>query len=207
MIAPPKPPSHDELEALIKEARARQLRRRLLGAAGIVIAAAIGLSIYAFVSAGKPDNIVQPPAQGGRASVSTCRSSQLGMSIGGQPATQMVLGGAVLTNTGGVTCSLPNHRPVVRITWQGKPMQVPQPVPRPGEVQSGTPVQVLAPGAKALISMRWGNWCGSRPSGLPTFRLLFGHGLTLSAPGLGVPPCGDPGAPGFLDVSRPLRQT
>jgi len=46
MIAPPKPPTHDELEALIKEARARQLRRRLLGAAEIAIAAAIGLSVY-----------------------------------------------------------------------------------------------------------------------------------------------------------------
>ena len=38
MIAPPKPPAHDELEALIKEARERQLRRRLLGAAGIAVA-------------------------------------------------------------------------------------------------------------------------------------------------------------------------
>ena len=44
MTAPPKPPPHDELEALIKEARARQLRRRLLGAAGIAVAAATGLS-------------------------------------------------------------------------------------------------------------------------------------------------------------------
>jgi hypothetical protein len=47
MIAPPRPPSHDELEALIKEARARQLRRRLLGAASIATAAAAGLGIYA----------------------------------------------------------------------------------------------------------------------------------------------------------------
>jgi hypothetical protein len=38
MIAPPKPPSHDEREALIKEARARQLRRRLLGAASMAMA-------------------------------------------------------------------------------------------------------------------------------------------------------------------------
>jgi hypothetical protein len=46
MIAPPRPPSHDDLEALIKEARERQLRRRLLGAAGVAIAAAVGLSLY-----------------------------------------------------------------------------------------------------------------------------------------------------------------
>ncbi len=49
MLAPPKPPSHDELEALIKEARARQLRRRLLGSAGIAIAAALALGIYAAI--------------------------------------------------------------------------------------------------------------------------------------------------------------
>src|SRR5262249_27889924 len=50
MIAPPRPPSHDELEALIKEARARQLRRRLLGAAGVAIAAAVALGAYALAS-------------------------------------------------------------------------------------------------------------------------------------------------------------
>jgi Protein of unknown function (DUF4232) len=51
MIAPPRPPSLDDLEALIKEARARQLRRRLLGAAVIAVAAAVGVGIYA-VAAG-----------------------------------------------------------------------------------------------------------------------------------------------------------
>jgi Protein of unknown function (DUF4232) len=50
MIAPPKPPAPDELEALIKEARERQLRRRLLGAAGVAVAAAVGLSLYASFS-------------------------------------------------------------------------------------------------------------------------------------------------------------
>jgi hypothetical protein len=50
MIAPPRPPSHDELEALIKEARERQLRRRLLGAAGVAVAAAIGLGAYALAA-------------------------------------------------------------------------------------------------------------------------------------------------------------
>jgi hypothetical protein len=116
----------------------------------------------------------------------------------------MVLGGALITNTGGEACALPTARPVVRITWQGKPIQVRQPVPRPGEVQSGTAAHVLAPGAKAVISMRWTNWCGRRASGLPTFQLLLGHQLRLSGPGLGVPRCIGPGVPGFLDVSRAL---
>jgi uncharacterized protein DUF4232 len=206
MIAPPRPPSHDELEALIKEARARQLRRRLLGAAGIAIAAALGLSVYAFATGGSPASIAQPPANGGRAaSPPPCSASQLTMSTGGQGSTQMLLGGAVIANTGGHACTLPTGRPVVRLTWHGSPMRVPQPAPKPGEVQSGRPAHVLVPGAKALISMRWGNWCGRRLSGLPTFKLLFGHTLTLSAPdNLGVPRCIGPGFPGFLDVSRPL---
>ncbi len=46
MIAPPSPPLHEDLELLIKEARDRQLRRRLIGAAGIAIAAAVSLGIY-----------------------------------------------------------------------------------------------------------------------------------------------------------------
>jgi hypothetical protein len=52
MLAPPLPPSPDEREALIREARARQLRRRLLGAAGVAVAAAFGLSAYAITIGG-----------------------------------------------------------------------------------------------------------------------------------------------------------
>src|SRR3954462_15978990 len=46
MIAPPRSPSPDEIEALIKEARERQLRRRLLAAAGSAVAGALGLGVY-----------------------------------------------------------------------------------------------------------------------------------------------------------------
>jgi hypothetical protein len=203
MLAPPRPPSHDELEALIKEARARQLRRRLLGAAGVAIAAALGLGVYALTVQGDGD--ARSTRRSASAGPPLCSGSQLTMSIGGQGATSMVLGGAQITNAGGQACALPRGRPVVRITWQGTPMHVREPVPKPGEVQSGRPAHVLAPAARALVSMRWGNWCGARMSGLPTFTLLFGHHLTLSAPdGLGVPPCIGPGMPGFLDVSQPL---
>jgi hypothetical protein len=54
MIAPPKPPAPDELEALIKEARERQLRRRLLGAAALAVVAAAGLGIYALAAGSNP---------------------------------------------------------------------------------------------------------------------------------------------------------
>src|SRR2546423_6429846 len=99
MIAPPKPAPHDELEALIKEARERQLRRRLLGAAGVAIAAALGLSVYAFIGGASPSDLSQPPAEGGRASAPLCRSSQLSGSAFFQGATQTMLGGVSITNT------------------------------------------------------------------------------------------------------------
>jgi hypothetical protein len=206
MLAPPRPPSHDELEALIKEARARQLRRRLLGAAGVAIAAAIALSVYAFFTAGGVETAAGPPADHGRSGAPFCRSTQLTTRIGGQGATQMVLGGAVITNSGEQACALPTSRPLVRITWHGRPMHVRQPVPRRGEVQSGRPAHILGPGARALVSMRFASWCGFRAPGLPTFRLVFGRRLTLLASGLGVPRCNaGPGTRGLLDVSRPLR--
>jgi hypothetical protein len=50
-----KPPSDEELEALIKEARARQLRRRLLGAVGVVLAAATAFVSYALVAGQGPE--------------------------------------------------------------------------------------------------------------------------------------------------------
>ena len=46
MLAPPRPPAHDDLEALIREARARQ-RRRWIGAAAlvaVVAGVAVGIS-------------------------------------------------------------------------------------------------------------------------------------------------------------------
>jgi hypothetical protein len=52
MIAPPKPPSQDELEALIREARERQLRRRLFATAAVAIAAGVGLAVWAALPGG-----------------------------------------------------------------------------------------------------------------------------------------------------------
>lgn len=51
MIAPPKPPSSDELEALIKEARARQ-RRRWLGGAALVAAMAALVNVAFAIGGG-----------------------------------------------------------------------------------------------------------------------------------------------------------
>lgn len=50
MLAPPRPPHPDELEALIREARARQRRRRLGAAALIAALAGAALGLYSIVA-------------------------------------------------------------------------------------------------------------------------------------------------------------
>jgi hypothetical protein len=52
IVAPPPviPPEQDQLEALIREARARQRRRRLLGAATLAVAAGAALSVHSVLA-------------------------------------------------------------------------------------------------------------------------------------------------------------
>jgi hypothetical protein len=205
MIAPPKPPSHDELEALIKEARARQLRRRLMGAAGVAIAAALGLSIYAFLTGRSVGPVA--PANAGRASGSPCQASQLSATAGWQGATQSMLGGAGITNTSGVVCSLPRGRPAVQITWQGRTLPVRERKP-PTPFGPGRPLRILEPGAKATIYLQWWNYCGP-PVDIkvpPVVYLRFGNGLVVPATATvqwGVPYCNGVGSGSTLFVSGP----
>lgn len=204
MIAPPRSSSHDELELLIKEARARQLRRRLLGAAGVAIAAALGLSVYAIVGGGSIKDIAQPQARGGRVTGPLCQASQLSVSAGLQGATQSLAGGATLTNTGQGTCSLPRVRPLVRISLDGKTLRVRE-RPFPYRISPGRPVaRVLMPHEHAAIFMQWWNWCGK--TGAATMTLRFGRGLTITAPErIGEPTCIGTGAgPSRLYVSPPF---
>ena len=52
VLSPPEEPRQDELELLIREARARQRRRWLLFAAGLALAAGIGLAVSAVIPGG-----------------------------------------------------------------------------------------------------------------------------------------------------------
>jgi Domain of unknown function (DUF4232) len=202
MIAPPKAPSQDELELLIKEARARQLRRRVLGAAGVAIAAAIGLSVHAYVTGGAVNTVA--PANAGRASGPLCRESQLSATtfLGG--ATGSELGGARITNAGAAACALPSAPPLVRIFWQGAAM----PARQVGMAVSGaTPVRVLAPGDRAFIYLQWRNWCGKPSEGTiirPVFQLRFAGGALVDAHAqdMSPPRCDVPGS--TIAVSSPL---
>jgi hypothetical protein len=204
MIAPPKPPSHDELELLIKEARERQLRRRLFGTAGIAIAAALGLSVYAFVTGGSVNSVT--PANAGRASAPLCRSSQLSAAAGFQGATQTMLGGVTLQNISAIPCSLPTRRPQMRISWRGKPLPTQERKMTTGP--TWPLARVLVPGAKTEVFFQWLSCGGSGPKAAvrPTFALRFGNHLLVTARSKDVTPafCGGLGGTRFLDVSRAL---
>ena len=204
MIAPPRPPSHDELEALIKEARQRQLRRRLLGTAGVAIVAALALSVYALVTGGSANGVA--PANAGRASAPICQSSQLSATAGFQGATQTMVGGVTLQNTGAVSCSLPSVRPGMTISWRGEELPTQE---RKMTTGPRWPLaRVLPPGAKADVFFQWLSCGGSGPKAAvrPTFALSFGHGLRVTARSEDVTPafCGGLGGARFLDVSRAL---
>jgi uncharacterized protein DUF4232 len=194
MIAPPKPTSHDEIEALIREARQRQLRRRLLGAAGIAIAAALGLGAYALTIGNGGQASSKSASPIGAAPL--CRSSQLSASAGLNGAAGTMLGPATLTNTGGSMCSLPTGRPTVHILWRGRVLGVRE---TDGTRLFQAPgVQMLAPHASAVITMEWSNWCGKPREGTvirPTFQLRWTDGLVVDAtdrPALTPPRCGSP---------------
>lgn len=205
MIAPPRPPTPDELQALIKEARERQLRRRLLGAAAVAVAAAVGLSIYAFVTSGSVSGVT--PANADRAGAPLCRSSQLSASAGWQGATQSMLGGAGITNTSDSACSLPAGRPAVNISWQGRTLAVRERGPSP-VFPAGKALQVLEPRATATVYLQWWNYCGPAVNIKvpPVVHLRFGDRLVVRAWGSeqwGVPYCNAPNAASTLYVSDP----
>jgi Protein of unknown function (DUF4232) len=203
MIAPPRRPSQDEVEALIKEARERQLRRRLLGAAGVAIVSALGLSVYAFATGGSVNPVA--PANAGRATGAFCRASQLSATVGWQGATQSMAGGTTLTNTSNVVCSLPTGQPILRIRWQGRTLALRE---RRFAPPPGKPVRILEPGAEATIFLQWWNYCGTAVTRKvpPTVYLRFPDGLAVSALATqqwGVPFCNAPGAPSTIYVSGP----
>jgi hypothetical protein len=200
MIAsPPRPPSQDELEALIKEARERQLRRRLVRAAGVATAAALGLGVYALWGTGSPARSRSSSRTSSPAAGSVCRPSQLVTSVNfyGGIGSGGYFGGATIRNASGTTCILPRSAPSVQISWRGTPRLIRQTTFRPPDHRL---VRLLRPGATAMIYMVWQNWCASahlqvsrgglalRP---PTVIFTFGLGraLAVTAPFVGAPSC------------------
>jgi hypothetical protein len=209
MIAPPKPPAQDELEALMKEARARQQRRRLLGAAGVAIAAALALGIYAItLGGGSTQSVGSAPL--GSGGIPPCRSAQISSSLDIPDGLTGLTAWLILANHGSTPCSLPLQPPAVRITWRGSALPTHEVQGRDLVDASWEPiriVRVLQPKQRAAINFDWKNFCGNpRPSNraIPTYRFRFNRDLVLRAP-FGPPAsCLNPGAPPTLLVSRPI---
>jgi Protein of unknown function (DUF4232) len=204
MIAPPKPPTPGDPEALIKEARARQLRRRLLGAAGVAMAAAIGLVVYASTVGDGG----QSPAGASNAAAPLCRSLQLSGSAYLQGASGTMLGGVAIRNTSALECSLPSGRPAARMSWDGQWLPTRE---RTMAAPAGfSDAGVLAPGAKAVVLWQWWSCGGPGPRAAvrPGFQLRFGHGLVVIARSTDVTPafCSGLGGTRNLDVSSPLTE-
>jgi hypothetical protein len=123
MIAPPKPPSRDELEALIKEARERQFRRRLLATVSVALLAAVGLAIYAFTAGGGAQGSLTTGSPGGAAPI--CRSSQLSVGAIWDGAAGHLFNFFTITNRGAGACSgakrTPDHSPHTgRVATEGR---------------------------------------------------------------------------------------
>lgn len=203
----------DETEALIKEARERQLRRRLLGAASIAIAAAAGLSVYALATAGDArTTYVSPPPL--RATV--CRASQLSASFGSGGAAGLSLGGLVIGNTAGRSCSLPAGRPVVHVMFRGRLLPTRERSWGADQQFGPRAGRVLRPGARAFFEVGWRGSCPN-PAAAPesrraTLLVRFRGGLRLAVPdlaadrGVSLPGCGESVQPRpWIAVSDLLR--
>lgn len=192
----------------MKEARQRQLRRRLLGAAGVAVAAAIALGIYAFTIGNSNRDTGAAPI--GPGDVPLCRSSQISVSI---PMLSGVIeegrtGLFVMTNKSGSRCSLPLRPPRASVSRHGARLPVRQVGGRGIVLGSWEPLRethLLKPGGRAAISSYWQNWCGShsyRPVFTEHFR--FDNKLAVSFPIGPHPFCSDRGGPSTIRVSRPL---
>lgn len=161
MLVSPKPPPHDELEALIKEARARQLRRRLLAVAVVAISAGIGLSLHALV--GGDSN---PSATGGSAGggVPACRAPQLATVAEGGQGMGAGHGGASfqIVDTSSNACVLPAGLPAMTFTLRGRTVPMEERLLRPPYSGLGPRAgHVLTPGRKVTYIADWSGACQS----------------------------------------------
>lgn len=205
MLAPPKPPPHDQLELLIKEARARQLRRRLLAAAGVAIITAFGLSAYALATGG--GGHAEQTVGFASGGLPLCRSTQLSTSAGFGAAAGTVFDPVTVANTSSYACSLPEGIPHLQIVFRGKVLPTKERPWTTGPSGFGVPAgHVLPPGRKAFVEVSWRDFCphpaAAPQTGSVTIALRFADGLRTTA--LQIPPdVPGPSLPGCGEVLRP----
>ena len=162
MLAPPRPPTLEETEALIREARARQRRRQLIGAGLIAVAAASALAIGAGLQVNNPTNTRSRTGRPASASaLPSCRSDQLRLTApkGWGAAAGSLIAGFTLTNTSGSSCAVAGWPAVQRLSRAGQP--IPVTVQRWVYTQRGpAPYRVvrLRPGGAATFPVTGQDW-------------------------------------------------
>lgn len=192
------PPPQDELELLIREARARQRRRWILGAAAAAVSAAVALGAYAAVPGG---GSAEQQAASGKSAAPTkpprCRSDQLRLSVPKMwgAAAGTLIEWFTLTNTSNATCAVAGWPGVRRLDAAGHP--IPMRIVRAVYVQSGPapfrPVP-LKPGATATFSALGEDWNHRLDRACPQAETLQveprgGGGWLSVAPPHGIPAC------------------
>lgn len=186
MLAPPtRPPTDEQLEALIREARARQLRRRLAGAAVVAGTAAALVGIYAIVgghgSAARQGDDRQPPVT----SLHRCRPGQLRVAERGDGA---YTGHSVidfsLGNVSTTPCTL-RGRPRVQLVMRGGRLRAGD-VYRLRNVHRGVTVPprtvVLRPGGAASFLVVVVNQVG-RAGPMPSRFCAWSRSFLITSPG------------------------
>jgi hypothetical protein len=154
MLAPPKPPPQDELDALIREARERQLRRRVLAAAAVAVAAAASLGIYAALF-GSSARTARSASEGHAA---TCSLNALALSLQTQGTATQSVTFLTLRNTQRPTCSI-TAPAVFEITENGHPAPV---VGNPLRARLHATLRQARSSSWPQSGIWWANWCGSR---------------------------------------------
>jgi Protein of unknown function (DUF4232) len=189
MIAPPKPPVHDEPEALIKEAREHRRRRHLLTAAGVAIAAALGLGIYALAGGVGHPSTTGSSARGG---APPCRAPDLATTAEAGAGEGPGNAGASiqLVDTSSHACVLPNGIPTVTFTLHGKTAPAEERKMAPPYTQLGPRAEpLLVPGRKVMYMLDWSATCPSPGPALSrgeraVVTLGFRNGLRIPMPEL-----------------------
>jgi hypothetical protein len=164
--SPPRPPSQETPEALIPEARQRQRRRWLIGAAWLALTAALVLGIHAITTGGGTPATIGG-SSGGGSGPPLCRSKQLetkhlapGLPAVFNQVSLLGVGITVVANTSRAACSLPT--PEVSIYSHGQRLGVQQVQGLAFRIgPKAPPTHVLEPGKSAQIDLTWRNWCGS----------------------------------------------
>lgn len=152
---------------------------------------------------------------------SACPASSLSASFGGQVATQAIVGGLTITNSGKTTCRVTGHPAIAMRT--GSSTATLGELPWSSSAFPGTYFSssvLLRPDRSASVRIRWMNWCdpkaprssppgnaarGKRPSQILVTVAAGTRPISASVPGgrrrLGLPDCIAPSRASTIEVT------